>query len=330
MRLEAVAENFMGKAHMLFYNKMEDRHGQGKMRMRNGGFTFPWWRRMAVCLVLAMPASAPLEAAEKLRLVASFSILADLAREVGGAGIDVASIVGPNGDAHVYEPKPDDVKQLSKADLVIVNGLGFEGWIGRLVATSGFKGKIASLGNAAGLELIAGDPHAWQNIANATIYVNAIALALCDSDPGQCAAYHANATRYGQELAALDGNLASSFAEIPAHRRIVITSHEAFGYFAKAYHIRFAAPVGITTDSEASAREVAMLIRQIRKEKVGALFVENLSDPRLMAQVAAETGVVLGGNLYSDSLSQADGPASTYVTMMKHNAALMLKAMTAP
>ena len=245
----------------------------------------------------------------------------------------MSAIVGANGDAHVYEPKPDDARMVATADIVFVNGLGFEGWLDRLMEASGGKDKIVTLSNGivnhtmtedGGASI---DPHAWQSVPNARIYVKNIAEALCAKDAEGCSGYKANAAAYDQELAALDASIRQSFAAIPVERRLVITSHDAFGYFAREYSVKFLAPEGINTESEASARDVAKLISQIRALKASALFVENISDPRLIEQIANETGVTPGGALYSDALSDAGGTAPTYIDMMKHNAALLAAAM---
>jgi zinc/manganese transport system substrate-binding protein len=274
----------------------------------------------------------PVHAAERLKVVASFSILADFASRVGGGRVEVTSIVGPDGDAHVYEPKPDDAKAVAAADLVVINGLGFEGWIDRLNEASGYEGRVvtASSGinaNAMADEQARLDPHAWQSAGNAQIYVKNIAAALCGVDNAGCDSYRSNASAYGKELDALDNEIKQALALIPEDRRMVITSHDAFGYFAQAYDVTFLAPEGVSTDSEASAQDMAKLIEQIRAKKATALFIENMADPRLIAQIARETGLKMGIALYSDALSAKDGPASTYIDMMRHNAKLLTQAM---
>ena len=291
-------------------------------------------RRLLLSAALAAGISSPSLAAEKLKVVASFSILGDFVSRVGGDMIDLKTIVGPDSDTHVYEPTPDDAKAFAAANLVVVNGLGFEGWLDRLVSASGYKGTTAVASDgitpdvmAAGDEAGETDPHAWQNAANAIVYAINIAKALCAADAANCASYDANAKSYGAELAVLDADVKSAVARIPQERRTIIASHDAFGYFARAYGITVLAPEGISTDSEASAKDVAMLISQIREKMASALFVENISDPRLAEQIARETGLTIGGELFSDALSAADGPAATYVAMMRHNIGLLAKAM---
>lgn len=299
-------------------------------------------------LVLAavmLLAAAPPAAAEGPRVVASFSILADMVRQVGGKRVRVTALVGPGGDVHVYQPSPGDTRVLAGADLLVVNGLGFEGWLGRLIAASGFTGPVAVASR--GTTLIAADgdndhagdaddrhahdgdadPHAWQDLANARVYARNIAAALCAVDTGGCAGYRTNAAAYDARLAALDAELHAAFAALPPQRRRLVTSHDAFAHFARAYGVEMLAPGAASTDSEPSAADVARLIRQIREDGVRAIFVETISDPRLIEQIARETGVAIGGKLYSDTLSGAGGPAPTYLDMMRHNGETIRRAL---
>ncbi|MGH6810832.1 MAG: metal ABC transporter substrate-binding protein [Methylocella sp.] len=265
------------------------------------------------------------QAPEKLPVVATFSILADFARNVGGERIEVTALVGPNGDTHVYQPKPADAKELVAARLILVNGLGLEGWIDRLIKASGAKAPVvvATKGikpqqmreeGRVGL-----DPHAWQSISNAKIYVANILDGLVAADPEGETAYRANAENYLAKLDALDAEVKREIAKIPPGRRQIITTHDAFGYFGTAYGFRFIAPEGVSTETEASARDVAKIIRQIKASKVPAVFLENVTDPRLVQTIARESGAKIGGTLYSDALSPPIGPASTYIDMMRNN-----------
>ncbi len=269
--------------------------------------------------------------ANGLKVVASFSILGDMASIVGGDKVTVTTLVGPDSDAHVYEPKPADAAAMAAADVVLINGLGFEGFIERLASASGTKATIATASK--GVETIAGehggvDPHAFQSVPNARIYVANIAAAFCAVDGAGCNVYKANAAVYDQQLVALDKDIREAAAAIPQGKRTVITSHDAFGYLAHEYGLVFLAPEGISTDSEASAADVARLIDQIRAEKASALFVENISDPRLVNQISAETGIKVGGALYSDALSKPEGPAGTYIKLMRHNIATLKGAIS--
>lgn len=285
-------------------------------------------------------------AQEKLPVVASFSILGDFARQVGGERISVTTLVGPDGDAHVYSPTPADAKAMAAAKLVLVNGLHFEGWLPRLVKSSGTKAAMATAtkgitpleadddhdDKAKGGHAHAhghDDPHAWQSIANAKIYVANIRDALSAADPAGKASYEANATAYLAELDKLEGEVKAAIARIPAERRKAITTHDAFGYFVKAYGIAFVAPQGVSTEAEVSARDVARIIRQVKAQKIPAVFLENVTNPRLVEQIARESGAKVGGRLYSDALSAESGPAGTYIRMMKHNISEIEKALTA-
>ena len=279
---------------------------------------------------LAVATTSPPWAADKLKVVTTFTILGDMVRNVGREHVALTTLVGPDADAHVYEPTPADARRLAQADLVVVNGLGFEGWIDRLVTASGYKGPVvvASEGIAAlTVEENQPDPHAWQDLANGRLNVANIARALAAADPAHADVYRRRAETYDRELAALDRDIRGRLDAFPADRRKVITSHDAFQYFGRAYGIDFHAPVGLSTESEPSAGELASLVRQMRDEGIHALFVENITDPRLVEQLAREAGAVIGGRLYSDSLSGPTGPAPTYLDMFRHNVGEIAKAV---
>ena len=289
---------------------------------------------LAGCLTLAasvLPAAA--QNADKLKVVATFSILGDMVRNVGGERIEVATLVGPNGDAHVYSPTPADGRRLTEAKIVFTNGLKFEGWIDRLVKSSGTK--AVKIEAAKGVKPLKGeedghghghhhghdgsDPHAWQSIGNAKTYIANIRDALIAADAAGRQAYEANASAYLKRLDEIDAEVKGLVASIPPERRRIITSHDAFRYFEEAYGIDFVSPQGVSTESEASAKDVARIIQQIRREKISAVFVENVSDARLMERIAKETGAKIGERVYSDALSEPGGPAGTYIDMMRHN-----------
>lgn len=278
-------------------------------------------------IALALLASVgPVRAADRLNVVASFSIIGDFVRNVGGDRVSVTTLVGPDGDAHVYAPTPADAKRVAEAKLVVVNGLGFEGWLSRLLKSAGGKAVVvtATSGIAPVKRGSQADPHAWQSVANARIYVTNIRDALAAASPADAEAFKANANAYLAELDALDREVRDAIAKIPESRRKVISTHDAFGYFAAAYGVQFVAPLGVSTESEASARDVARIITQIRSAKIPAVFLENVTDPRLMGRIAAETGARLGGTLYSDSLTGEKGDSPTYIAMVRHN----IKALT--
>jgi zinc/manganese transport system substrate-binding protein len=278
---------------------------------------------VSLAMAGAVPASAQTPA--KLPVVATFSILADFARNAGGERVEVAALVGPDGDTHVYQPKPADAKELGAARLIVVNGLGLEGWIDRLIKASGAKAPVIVATKGINPQKmreegrIGPDPHAWQSIANAKIYVANIRDGLIAADPAGEAAYRANADNYVGKLDALEAEVKREIAKIPPARRQIITTHDAFGYFGTAYGFRFIAPEGVSTETEASARDVAKIIRQIKAQKIPAVFLENVTDPRLARSIAAESGAAVGGTLYSDALSPPDGPAGTYIDMMRNN-----------
>jgi zinc/manganese transport system substrate-binding protein len=293
-------------------------------------------RRYVLTALAALLLAAPAHAQERLPVVASFSILGDFVKNVGGDRVAVESLVGPNGNAHVYTPSPSDAKKAADAKLVFVNGLGFEGWLERLVKASGTKAPIIvatngikSIERAGGHDHDNGraDPHAWQSVANARIYVANIRDALIAADPAGKEVYTANAAAYLAKLDALEREVREVIAKIPADRRRVITSHNAFGYFQDAYGISFTAPQGVSTDAEASAKDVAAIISQIKKQKVPAVFLENVTDPRQMQQIAQETGAKVGGMLYSDALTERKGEAPSYIDLIRHNLRQLASAL---
>jgi zinc/manganese transport system substrate-binding protein len=286
-------------------------------------------------IAVALPAAA--RAQEKLPVVATFSILGDFVKNVGGDRVSVTLLVGPEGDAHVYQPSPADAKKLAAAKVIFVNGFKFEGWIERLIKASGTKASVVVATKGIKPREMADedhdheqgvDPHAWQSIANARVYVANIRDALVVADPGGKETYEKNTADYLAKLAAVEAEVKEGIAKIPAARRKIITSHDAFGYFGAAYGFEFIAPQGVSTETEISARDVAKIIRQIKTQKIPAVFLENISDPRLMQRIADETGAKIGGKIYSDSLSAAGGPASTYIDMMRHNIRQLSAALT--
>lgn len=278
---------------------------------------------------MAASADAPVE------VVASFSILGDLVQAVGGQRVQVTTLVGPDADAHSFEPKPADARAVLKARLFVVNGLNFEPWAEKLAKSAAYQGAtvVASRGvkplqiEEAGHSHQDADPHAWQNPENVVLYVQNIAAGLTKVDPAGASSYQANAVRYTQALKDFDAQTKAQFAALPATQRKVITSHDAFGYFAAHYQIRFLAPEGINADATPSAKHVAGLIRQMKREKIKAVFVENMSSPRLITQLSKDAGATLGGTLYSDALSGPTEPGSSYLKMMQHNVTQLLAGM---
>lgn len=297
-------------------------------------------------LLVAGMASAALlsgaQAADKptpVSVVASFSILGDLVRVVGGERVSVTTLVGPDEDAHVFEPKPADARAIVQSRLLVTNGLGFEPWAQKLARSAGYKGQVvvASQGvkprpmteekGKNGHRHDETDPHAWQNPNNVVLYVRNISAALSQVDPAGSTVYQANTAAYVKDLQTFDAWTQEQFAAIPAPQRKVITSHNAFGYFAAQYQIRFLAPQGVSTDAEPSAKQVAQLIQQIQREKIKAVFVENMSNPKLLAQLSKDAGVRAGPALYVDALSAVGGPADSYLKLMRHNVTQLVAGM---
>ena len=285
--------------------------------------------------LLAATAAAPwlMAAATPPHIVASFSILADMARQIAGADARIDMLVPVNGDAHTYQPRPGDLRALDDAALLVTNGLGLEGWLDRLVRAAGYHGTevIATTGIQPRMLREGGrvsiDPHGWQDPRNGAGYAHNIAAGLAQAVPARAAEYRDAGARYAAAIGAVDGWAEAKLATIPADRRRIITTHDAFGYYGARYSIEFIAAEGLSTDAEPSAKSIAALVAQIRREKIRAVFIENMTDPRIARMLAAEAGAVLGGTVYSDALSTADGPAATYLAMLRHNTELFAAAM---
>ena len=286
---------------------------------------------LALALLAAKPARA--QPIPPLKLVATFSILADMASVIGGSDARVTSLVPPDADAHVWEPKPADLRAVANAELLIENGLGLEGWITRLPKAAGFRGqRVTASRDVAAHTVVEGkarvtDPHAWQDPANGVLYVKVIAAALAHARPSAAPAIQARAAAYIAAIEDTDRWIAATIGAVPQSRRRILTSHDAFGYYCARYGIVIRAIQGISTEGEPSARDIANLINMIRREKTRAVFIENMSSPRMAQAVARETGATIGDPLYSDALSPPDGPAASYLTMLRHNTMLIAAAM---
>jgi zinc/manganese transport system substrate-binding protein len=309
-------------------------------------------------LAAVMPsafAARPVAAIAPLKVVASFSILGDMVREIGGEHVALTTLVGANGDVHSFEPSPQDTKALSEAAVLVLNGLDFETWLPRLVQSSGFKGRqiLASKGvvvRRLSVDEAAGDnhgehdhkhvhgqhqhahgdidPHAWQDLRNGKIYAQNIADGLAQADPPRGSYYRSRARLYIEKMTKLDAEIRSALTEIPASRRVVITSHDAFGYFAQAYGIRFISVAGLSSEAEPSAKDMAAIVDRARKEHVAGVFIESGTSSRLVKQLGRETGIRMGGTLYSDALAPADAPAATYLGMFSWNAGRLIYVLT--
>ncbi len=282
-------------------------------------------KKLPIALALSALIASPLALANTVETVASFTVLADIVQQVGGEHVKVKSLVGPNGDPHSFEPTPQDSQALSKADVVFVSGLGMEGWMDRLVQASGYKGKVVVASEGIDTRKMEEDgktitdPHAWNSAHNGAIYASNVMNALIAADPQDAAYFRQRGTAYISQLNQLDSWAQKTFSGVPAAKRKILTSHDAFGYFGQRYGVQFLAPVGFSTESEASASDVAALIKQLKSEKIHTYFIENQTDPRLVQQIATATGAQPGGELYPEALSEKDGPAASYVAAFKHN-----------
>lgn len=280
----------------------------------------------------SMGAAVPTPPQAPIHVVASFSIIADLVREVGGDKVEVVSLIPINADPHVYEPLPSDIKKLHKADIVFVNGLGFEGWLDRLIKAVGFKGNVTVVSDHVYPRLvfertIIRDPHAWHSVPNAKIYVINIRDALIAYAPAFRDYFVRRTEAYLKRLTDLDASIRQRIDKIPPIQRKIITAHDAFSYFGNTYGVQFLAPKGVSTDAEAKVKNIVKLIEQIKKHNIKTLFVENIADPKIIQQLEKETGARIGGTLYSDALSAPNGPAPTYIQMVTYNVDLFIKGM---
>jgi zinc/manganese transport system substrate-binding protein len=286
------------------------------------------WCGFLLILVLSLGVG-PLHAQAKLNVVVSFSILGDFVKNIGGDRIEVTTLVGPDGDVHVYTPTPSDVRRIRDAKLLVINGFGLEGWLPRLLQAAGSNASVVTATEGIA-PLKAGsdaDPHAWQSVANAEKYVANIRDALVAADPPDADIFRQNARNYLARLEALDGEVRQAISQIPQNRRRMISTHDAFGYFAARYGIEFIAPIGVSTEAEPSARDIAKIIAQVKAEHIPAVFLERIGDPRLMRRISEETGTKVGGTLYSDSLTDEKGEAPTYIDMVRHNIRTLTSAL---
>ena len=280
-------------------------------------------------ILLAVSITGTAAAADRIQVVASFSILGDMVRQVTGDLAEVTTIVGPDADAHIYEPTTGDAKAVAGADVIFVNGLGFETWSNTLIETSGGDAQVFVATEGVEPLLVDGeiDPHAWNALTNGMIYVRNIAAGMSKVDAANAATYSANADAYVEQLGKVHDNAVSEFSALPDERRTVVTAHDAFGYLEQAYGLTFLAPVGIDTDAEPSASDLAALIDHLNETGAGALFVENITSPALVEQISRETGLEIGGRLFSDALSEKGGPATSYVAMFEHNLRALITAL---
>jgi len=283
-----------------------------------------------LCFIIVMLLTSPTHAeTKKISVVASFSIIGDLVQQVGGDHVSITMIVGPEEDAHVYQPSPADARKITQAEIIFINGLGFEGWLSRLINATKSKGTVVDLSSKIKARQTQGeiDPHVWQDVNNVKIYIQEICQALIAIDPNNGADYQKNSQLYIEKLSKLDNEIVESLTNIPLDDRRVVSTHDAFGYFSARYGVAFLAPQGVSTEAEASARDIARIIDAAKAQKVKAVFLENVADPRLARRISAETNARLGGTLYSDSLTGAKGDGATYLEMMRHNVKEIIRAL---
>ncbi|WP_406706331.1 metal ABC transporter substrate-binding protein [Sodalis sp.] len=290
-------------------------------------------KRFTLSIAMVLIVVSPTALAKTVDAVASFSVLADIVRQVGGEHVKVTELVGPDGDPHAFEPAPKDSQALAKADVVFVSGLGLEGWIDRLVTASGYRGKVITASDGVSPRKMEEDgktitdPHAWNSARNGALYARNVMNALIATDPQDADYFRQRGEAYIQQLEKLDAWAKAEFAAIPQGKRKVLTSHDAFGYFGAEYGVQFLSPVGFSTESEASASNVAGLIDQIKQEHIATYFIENQTDPRLVKQIASASGAQPGGELYPEALSAKDGPAATYEAAFRHNVTTLAGSM---
>jgi zinc/manganese transport system substrate-binding protein len=283
-----------------------------------------------LCFIIVMLLTSPTHAeTKKISVVASFSIIGDLVQQVGGDHVSITMIVGPEEDAHVYQPSPADARKITQAEIIFINGLGFEGWLSRLINATKSKGTVVDLSSKIKARQTQGeiDPHVWQDVNNVKIYIQEICQALIAIDPNNGADYQKNSQLYIEKLSKLDNEIVESLTNIPLDDRRAVSTHDAFGYFSARYGVAFLAPQGVSTEAEASARDIARIIDAAKAQKVKAVFLENVADPRLARRISAETNARLGGTLYSDSLTGAKGDGATYLEMMRHNVKEIIRAL---
>ncbi len=285
---------------------------------------------LIVCLFFAHCLSAQ----KRLKVVATASMFEDMARVISGDQVDVISIVPVGGDPHIYEPTPRDARLVAEADLVLRNGLTFEGWLDELIANSGTKAKVVTI--TQDLKPIASDqyhnatdPHAWMSARNGLQYIYNIHQALIQLDPEHEDIYTFNYGLYRQQLQDLDQWIRTEIEKIPATKRVLITSHDAFRYFGKEYGVRVEAALGTSTDAEVQTSDIVKLSNTIRETGVPAIFVESSVNPKLLQQVAQDNHVRIGGKLFSDSLGDKDSPAGTYLGMLRTNTETLVNALSA-
>ena len=290
---------------------------------------------MRLYVILGCWLSAGWLAAQEAKplVVASASIFADMAREIGGDAVEVRSIVPIGGDPHLHEPTPSDATLVNSADLILRNGLTFEGWLNELIAYSGSDAEVVTI--TEGIRPIesldyanATDPHAWMDASLGLIYLRNIKNALVRLDSANREMFELNYEVYRRQIRALDDEIRTAVQRIPEGQRVLITSHDAFQYFGRRYGLALEAVLGVSTDAEVQTSDIARLTRTLQARRVPAIFIESTINPKLLQQIASDNGVCIGGSLYADSLGDAESPAPTYYDMLRHNADVIVAALS--
>lgn len=271
-------------------------------------------------------------AQKRLKIVASASMISDIASNVIGDLHEIDMIVPIGGDPHLHEPTPSNARLVAAGDLILINGLTFEGWINELIENSGTTGDIVTVTN--GVNVLtsqtyhnSADPHAWMDVSNGVIYARNIRDAIIKLDPDNAAVFNANFDSYSKKLISLDKEIEMAIQTIPEERRILITSHDAFQYYGRKYNIRLEAIMGISTEAEAQTADIIRVNRVIKENKVPAVFIESTINPKMVQQLATDNKVTVGGQLYADSLGDTDSPAATYINMLRYNTNTIVAAL---
>jgi zinc/manganese transport system substrate-binding protein len=284
---------------------------------------------LLVFAALVRAADAPMA---KLNVVATNSIIGDWANIVGRDDIELKMLVGPDGDPHEYEPTPADSVALSSADLIFENGLGLENWLDKLYGSAESRATRVAITQGIEVRHVGGDldPHVWQSVKDAVVMVGNIRDALVRADPTHAGHFKARADVYIRQLTELDAWVQAQINSIPAPRRKLVTSHDAFGYFGQRYgmDISGSALESVTTEaSDPSARQIADAVDQIKRSGVPVIFLENIQNPKLIDEIASDADVKVGPPLYSDALGQPGTDGDSYIKMIRYNVQTLVRAL---
>ena len=274
-----------------------------------------------------------LNAAEKPKLVATASMISDIAKNIVGDKFEVTTIVPIGKDPHTYEPTPGDATMVAYADVIFKNDLTFEGWLLKLIENSGTKANVVKV--TEGVDVIesltyanSADPHAWMNASNGIIYAENIKNAMVEYDVANKGFYEKNFEAYRKKLQDLDQYIQEQIETIPEQQRILITSHDAFQYYGRKYGIRLESILGTSTDAQAQTSDYTKVDKVIRESGVPAVFIESTVNPKMLQQLAESNDITIGGSLFSDSIGNKDSDAPSYLAMLKYNTDVIVKALS--